>query len=174
MCLLIKFSEFNWQLITGISTTVIALCALAFSIWQGMQTRKHNKLSVRPHLTTWTNNDERNGFYKLELINNGLGPALIEKFLIKMDGKVISEQGLVPMENMFNTIFTNLDPEQTLGSYLAKDHSMAAKDKYTILNIQFLQPFPSRKVVAQALTRLNFEITYRSFYGEQFHLQSPT
>ena len=139
-----------------------------------MQTRKHNKLSVKPHLTTWTNNDEINGFYKLELINNGLGPALIEKFLVKMDGKVISEQGPVPMENMFKIIFPNLDPEHTFGSYLAKDYSMAAKDKSTILNIQFLRPFPSRKVVANALARLNFEITYKSFYGEQFHLQSPT
>ena len=167
MSLLIKFIELHWQ-------AIIAICALAFSIWQGMQTRKHNKLSVKPHLITCSNNNDRKGFYKLVLINNGLGPALINKFLVKLDGKLISEQGRETIENMFKIIFPNLDPEHTLAFFFTKDSSISAKDKQIILYIKFLPPFPSRKFVDQALTRFNLEITYSSFYGEQFHLQTPT
>ena len=65
MPLLNKFIELNWQ-------ATIALLALRFSIWQGWQIRRHNKLSVRPHLITWTNMAADKVNYKIEFINIGL------------------------------------------------------------------------------------------------------
>src|SRR3990172_12584537 len=134
MCLLNKFIELNWQVIAGISTTIIALCALALSIWQGMQTRRHNRLSFRPHLTTWTNRDAEKGFYRIELINNGIGPALIEEFLVKVDGKVISGLGTEPIEKGLKIIFPNLYYTSHHG-YVGKGYSMAAKERVTIAAI---------------------------------------
>lgn len=169
MCLLSKFIELNWQVISGISTTVIALCALALSIWQGMQTRRHNRLSFRPHLISWTNRDAEKGFYTIELINNGIGPALIEEFLVKVDGKVISGQGTEPIENGLKILFPNLE-YTSLHGYVAKDYSMAAKDKVTIVAIKFLkQPFPTLEVMDRAYNRVSLDIPYKSFYGEHFH-----
>ena len=79
----------QWQVIIGISSVVIAICAIVVSIWHGVQTRKHNKLSCKPHLTTWMNSDKGKACYSVDLINNGLGPALIEKFTVKVKkGKV--------------------------------------------------------------------------------------
>lgn len=171
MCLLIKFIELNWQFITGISTTVIALCALAFSIWQGIQTRKHNKLSVRPHFTIWTKSDVLKGFFAIELTNNGIGPALIEKFLVTIDSKVISGQGTEPIEKGFRMIFPDLQYTFRYGSF-SKGYSIAAKDKFTIANIQFSEPYPSPEFLKLAYTRLNFQITYKSFYEEHFIFNS--
>jgi hypothetical protein len=174
MCLLSKFIELNWQVISGIATTIIALCALALSIWQGVQTRRHNRLSFRPHLTTWTNTDAEKGFYTIELTNNGIGPALIEEFLVKVDGKVISGQGTEPIEKGLKIIFPNLE-YTSLRGYVAKGYSMAAKGKVTIAAIQFLkQPFPSLEFMERASNRVSLDIPYKSFYGEQFHFHFPT
>jgi hypothetical protein len=166
--------KLNWQVITGIATAVIALCALALSIWQGMQTRRHNRLSFRPHLTPWTNRDAEKGFYTIELINNGIGPALIEEFLVKVDGKVISGQGVEPIEKGLKIIFPNLEYKSLLG-YVAKGYSMVAKEKVTIVAIQFLkQPFPTLEFMDRASNRVSLDIPYKSFYGEQFHFHFPT
>lgn len=170
--LLSKLEQLDWQVVTGISTTVIALCALALSIWQGIQTRRHNRLSFMPHLTTWSNRDAEKGFYRIELINNGIGPALIEEFLVKVDGKVISGQGTEPIEKGLKIIFPNLD-YTSLHGYVAKNYSMAAKEKVTIVAIQFLkQPFPSPEFVEHAYNRVSLEIAYKSFYEEQFHFST--
>ncbi|GKT11653.1 MAG: hypothetical protein ISEC1_P0620 [Thiomicrorhabdus sp.] len=80
----------DWSAITGISSSIIALCALAYTAWQGIQTREHNKLSFRPHITSWSYRNSESGVYVTEVMNNGLGPALIESFTVKVDGKVIS------------------------------------------------------------------------------------
>ncbi len=173
MCLLSKFIELNWQVISGISTTIIALCALALSIWQGMQTRRHQRLSFRPHLTTCSETDIANGSYLIELINNGIGPALIEEFLVKVDGKVISGRGADLIEKVLKILFPKLHYKSSQG-YVAKDHSMAAKDKLTIVKIEFLEPYPSLEVMDRAYSRVSFQITYKSFYGEQFHFHFPT
>ena len=99
--------KLDWQVLVGISTTIIALCALLFTIWQGIQVRKHNRLSCRPHLTTWTHSEEEKGQYSVELINNGLGPALIEQFLVKVDGKVVPGEGTEPVEKALEILFPN-------------------------------------------------------------------
>jgi len=162
----------DWQVLTGISSSVIALCALTFSIWQGHQARKHNRLSFRPHLTTWAHSNVEKGFYAVDLINNGLGPALIEEFVVKVDGKVVRGEGIESLEKALKIVFPNHN-YQSHHAYVAKGYAMGAKDKCTILAIQFTgQPLPSREFVEHAFNRGDLEVAYKSFYEEQFHLST--
>ncbi|MCA1978262.1 MAG: hypothetical protein LDL19_03405 [Thiobacillus sp.] len=165
-------ADVDWQAITGISSTVIALCALVFSFWQGAQTKKHNKLSVRPHLTTWTHRDSGKGFYAVELINNGIGPAIIEEFVLKVDGKRISGNGTEPTEKALKILFPNFSYESN-HSYLAKNYSMAPKERCAVVSVRFIGPnLPSPEVVEHALNRGSLEISYKSFYEEKFYFSS--
>ncbi len=167
MLLLLKFIELNWQ-------GIIALLALGFSIWQGWQIRIHNKLSVRPHLTTWINTDAEKGYYTIELINNGIGPALVEEFLLKVDGKIISGQGSEPIEKVLKIILPNLK-YTSLHGYVSRGYSMTAKEKIIIVAIQFLkQHFPPLEFMNDAFNRASLDIYYKSFYKEPFHFHSPT
>ena len=162
----------DWNTVTGISSVLIALCALAYTIWQGKQTRYHNKLSLRPHLTSWTNQDVDKGLYTVELMNNGLGPALIESFTIKVDGKVISGKQTEPIEKGLKILFPNV-PYKTHQEYMAKDYSMAAKEKRTILLIQFTEPRSLiKETVEHAFNRADLIIKYKSFYEEKFTYSS--
>jgi hypothetical protein len=159
-------------LVTGISSVVIALCALGLSVWQGMVARKHNKLSFRPHLTTWSHSDAEKGFYVLELINNGIGPAVIEEFSIKVDGKLISGDGAECIEKALKIVLPNL-PYKAQQSYLAKGYSMAPKERCTVLAVQFLgKPLPSKEFVEHAFTRGDLDISYKSFYDEKFQFST--
>jgi len=164
--------DIDWQVITGISSTVIALCALVFSFWQGAQIKKHNMLSFRPHLTTWTRQNSDTGFYTVELINNGIGPAIIEDFVLKVDGKRISGDGTEPIEKALKILFPNLS-YQSNHSYLAKNYSMAPKERCVVVSVQFSGPqLPSSEAVEHALNRGDLEISYKSFYEENFHYSS--
>jgi hypothetical protein len=162
----------EWQVITGISSCIIALCALIFTICQGIQARKHNKLSYRPHLTRWAHLNAEKGYYAVDLINNGLGPALIENFFIKVDGKVISGEGAEPIEKTLKILFPshNYKSQQ---SFLAKGYSMAAKERSNIVAVQFMnQPLPTREFVEHAMNRADMEIIYKSLYEETFRLST--
>ena len=108
-------------------------------------------------MTTWTNRDAEKGFYTIELINNGIGPALIEEFSIIVDGKVISGQGVEPIEKGLKIIFPNL--EYTSFMVMSqKGYSMAAKEKVTIVAIRFLkQPFPSLNLWSNAYNRVSLK-----------------
>ncbi|MGL6310944.1 hypothetical protein ACSZMD_14545 [Aeromonas veronii] len=66
--------------IISFCAAVIALSALGTSIWQGMLTRRHNQISVRPHIDCHTNitKGER---IDVVLYNHGVGPALFKKLV---------------------------------------------------------------------------------------------
>lgn len=76
--MLLGLSTDAWQIVTAISTVSIATFGLALAVYEGRQTRLHNKKSVRPNLTIHTfigeSRDHTPGIY---LMNSGLGPAKI-------------------------------------------------------------------------------------------------
>lgn len=159
----------DWGVVTGISSAVIALCALVFSFYQGALTRKHNRLSFRPHLTTWRSANTEKGFYSIEIINNGIGPAIIEEFIVSVDGKRIAGTGADVTEAALKTLFPDI-PYRSDHSFLDKGYSMAPKERCAFLEVQFLgKPLPSEEFVKDAMGRGDLKITYKSFYDETFH-----
>jgi hypothetical protein len=155
-----------------IASAVIASCALWFSIWQAAQQRRHNRLSVKPHLATWTYRDPQKGTFKVELINNGLGPAHIERFSLELDGVGLSENPMPGLENFLNRAFPNTPYRATVGS-VEGNYVMAPKEIRTIIELQFLKaPFPTKKAMDDAVAKLEIEVGYRSFYDEKLHFSS--
>ena len=85
-----QICNIDWQVLTGASSVVIALCALIISILHGRTTRYHNKISVRPHLSGWSESDNTNRYFSADIINNGLGPALIKGSSVRVDGSLVT------------------------------------------------------------------------------------
>jgi hypothetical protein len=162
----------DWNVVTGISSVLVAMCALGYTIWQGKKAQQHNRLSFRPHLASWANEDAEKGLYTVELINNGLGPALIDSFTITVDGKIISGKQTEPIEKALKILFPNV-PYRSHQEYMSKGYSMAAKEKCTILAIQFAEPKSlSVEALKHTLNRADLIIKYNSFYEEQFTYSS--
>jgi len=78
--------KINKKNIVSYAAMFTAFMALIVSIYEGYEIRKHNRLSVRPHLITEIN---IKGIRQESIIikNGGLGPAIINEFEIFANGK---------------------------------------------------------------------------------------
>ena len=162
----------SWEAIAGLSSAVIALCALGLTVWQAKITRHHNRLSVTPHLTTWSQRDVANNRYLVELLNNGIGPALIESFYIYVDGQLISGESTEPIEKALKILFPQY--QYTSGqSFVAKGYMMAEKEARNLVTIVFQgEKVPTPVEVEHATKRARLLIKYKSIYGDEFTLDS--
>jgi len=108
------------------------------------------------------------GYYEYELVNNGLGPAIIENFIVKVDDDVIPGKGVDKIEKALKVIFSEFN-YISHSAYIAAEYSMAAKEKVAIVSVQFTdKPFPSKDTVVNLFNRVDFYIDYKSFYEEHF------
>ena len=73
--------------VTAVAATVTAVAALAVAVWDNVQSRSYNRLSVRPLLvldaqrSTSSETDEG----ELTLSNQGVGPALLRELTIRYE-----------------------------------------------------------------------------------------
>jgi len=92
-----KGNMINWEILIAILGLIIALSASIATIWQGVLTRRHNKLSVKPFLKT-EGNYIPGQKVSITLSNTGFGPAIIKSIQILIDGQVFdsTENQLYP------------------------------------------------------------------------------
>ena len=153
--------------ITIIATISIAVIALLVSIWQGLVTRRHNRLSVTPHIDiSLQKYRERFGFL---MDNTGVGPAVIEWFSIRIDDKEIPyESGSGGWKEACTNIgIDNLNISYAFykaGDFMKSGTSFWAlrwDDSGTASEEQL-------KSVADRFQHIHLSIGYRSVYGDRF------
>lgn len=64
----------NWELFLGLWSIIVALGAIQIATRQADIMRKHNRLSVKPHLNVHPNIDTTDNRFSVDLTNYGLGP----------------------------------------------------------------------------------------------------
>ncbi len=76
---------------------LIALTAVAVSVWQGRISQRqleiameHNKLTVRPYIEFTKHIDGSNDLLEIEISNQGYGPAVVRKCELSHNGEVFS------------------------------------------------------------------------------------
>lgn len=162
----------SWEAIAGIASAVIALCALALTLRQAIVARRHNKLSVTPHLTTWSHSDEGNNRYQIDLLNNGIGPARIKSFSIQVDGQVINGEGTEPIEKALKILFPRYS-YHSYQAYVANGYMMSEKENRPLVIIQFFgSQVPKSEEVDHATRRARLIIDYESIYGDKHRLDT--
>lgn len=78
---------------TAIATCLTACLAFIVAVWQAWVTRKHNRLSVRPLLAEHEHYDSGEHTCRLAVRNGGVGPAIIEAFVVTFDGEEVVDLG---------------------------------------------------------------------------------
>ncbi len=162
----------DWEVLTGVSSVVIALCVLIFTILSGWFTQRHNKLSVKPHLTTWITQRSQQHYYCLELVNNGLGPALITSMEITLDNQVIQGKATEPIDTVIQALFVDAQ-YKTETSFFDIGYSMPVDERRALVSIQFLEPFTiTPEIFEERMKRCGLYIRYKSFYNDKFSYSS--
>lgn len=144
------------------SAQIIAVCALAFTGWSAYVQRKHNILSVRPYLTTFTyhNKNDDQGFLKVELLNNGLGPAYIKKFEIYLNNE------LCEFDKAIEHATKGIKAKYQKTS-LDVNYAMQVGEKQSLFTINFpCETDEEMDVVEQKLNQLDVSIDYECAYGK--------
>ena len=81
----------SFEKISQFAILVIALAAVFVSVWQGVMTREHNKLSVKPLLdynNIWDRTNEET-IQKVSVSNKGIGPAILKNMTFYLGEKCI-------------------------------------------------------------------------------------
>jgi hypothetical protein len=82
-----KKSPWSPDTVTAVGAFFLAVLVLRVSVWQVSESRRHDRLAVMPHLDFGTCSGKSEEYYGLVLDNAGLGPALIRRFAVFVDGR---------------------------------------------------------------------------------------
>lgn len=161
--------------------SIVALLALFVAIWSITSSRKHNKLTVRPHLYESMREESVNlkcGFY---LVNKGLGPALITSTIYYLDGIAVEFRELIniveKLPSEFGIHINKLSP----GSAISKDEVWPIIEiKWDNLKYDLPSSKETRTRIAddvkifsnQISRRLGIEVEWESSYGERGKIHS--
>jgi hypothetical protein len=159
-----------WHFVGNNAANIIALSAVGFTAYQAWLTRVHNRLSVQPHLQTHTdthaNLQESAFYYSIELRNNGLGPAIITKWTVLLDGV---KQDL-PDAEAVDTLVKSLFPVYFIAKtrFFGAREAMRANDSQTLLPLKLpLMNSAENANFKKQIERLDLIIECTSMYGEK-------
>lgn len=154
-----------------IAAFVVSVCAIALTIYQAYISRKHNRLSVRPSLSTFIDSDPapdnaRITLVSVKLMNSGLGPAYIKSFEILVGGEAITvkspdEMHRLVLKHLPGTIVDDRCRYVVLG----KHHVMAKDMPVEIAQIALRDITPAQ---TEPMKSFALRIRYESAYGESF------
>lgn len=181
------FTAERLQIIANVLTVVVAVAAIALSVWEGYENRLHNRLSVLPHLdssistlrdgpadSTWTM------IYALE--NTGLGPAVLHSIRVFRDGALLFDgrrQGEAmsygdvreDLRALPFPIVSDLTNELRVGEMLeARESHLLIR--FEVATAESLGRYPPEVVRAEVMDRYSFVFCYCSVYGENCDVTS--
>jgi hypothetical protein len=80
--------KWNSEKILGISAMSISFITLIIFIYQTNLMSKQNYLSILPYLQVSTSDNKAENTYAVNLLNHGVGPAIIEKVSMRYKGNI--------------------------------------------------------------------------------------
>jgi hypothetical protein len=147
-----------------IAATITSIAALALAWHEGWATRRHDRLSVRPHIDFRYSLVEETGFVGIRIHNSGLGPAFIRTLRFHIDGQAhhtsaydpakLQELGF-PQER--ELAVHQIDGEDALPPGEGLDLVRVLGDSITDDEV---------RACAVAFHKMSFEVVYESIYRE--------
>lgn len=154
----------------------VALCALYLTIQSNKATREHNRLSVRPRLTTSTSREQVTDGptvmldIRVTLSNVGLGPAVIKGAEILLDGQVAPAESFEDLRPLLERVFPGIQLGPTSSFMkLNLEHAIAVGEQVEIVAFQVVNPPIS---IDAELKRFNLRIRCESLYGDPCNYDS--
>ncbi|CAI8821864.1 hypothetical protein EMIT0P100_10685 [Pseudomonas sp. IT-P100] len=153
--------------VPAIASVFIALLALFVTLYQSHLSRKHNRLSVKPHLAIHSEEDDDT--FKIIIKNDGLGPATIDMFNIFANSVLVDGAG----EKLLMTAFENLTRCTVIAiEAINTPFVLPTNQQIQLVTLKFDKNLNSIEDYLEENLRL--EIKYKSIYEETFILDSDS
>jgi len=149
---------------------IVSACALALTIYQAYLSRKHNRISVKPRLTTSTNfyHEGNIMFFKTYLSNRGFGPAIINNYCVCVEDEIITIHDPNELFTIINKHFDGLLVEAHSEFYVfRKGAAIGSQQEDLIAKIALNNSKVSTDMFQTKFKALNLLINFESIYGEK-------
>lgn len=179
--------ERRWRWTTESVTALGAVCtafvALAVGVWDNVESRRHNRLSVIPHLslTTTLNTTQTDSAHVglLTVRNEGVGPAIIRSLRVRVREDHQPEQEFDSWGEARETIERILDVKVTGRAEVADGTVLGTGRRLDLVTVETTGAIPRVGVgeghpFDRLLERLSVHIHYESVYGDQYEETSTS
>lgn len=171
----------GWGLPLGTTLTcIIAALGFGVAIYQSYATRKHNRLLVKPHLifeSKFNSTTIKDNYtYTLKVRNVGLGPSIIDRYIIilgggaELDGHTVFEK----FATLVNEHFQAKGLAHCVAGFLDKEDALEKGEESILLEVSFPKNsnnFFEGREKAKLFTKLiSAQIMYRCHYGSKFEI----
>lgn len=161
-----------------IAALIIAACALAVSAWQIPETRRHNRLAIRPAITLEvdTSGEERVPFFGIVMRNHGLGTAVIQSIEISASGRTARtrEEWVRLHEEEFIADDLEQFPGAKFVGWMEKGDMLAQDREFRLLGYENSQQKPGRpgwtKPLQEAIDKLDIRVKYTGLLGGEVYI----
>ncbi|MCZ6689601.1 MAG: hypothetical protein O7H41_08370 [Planctomycetota bacterium] len=152
--------------IVAVAACVVAILALALTLFQAHATRCHNRLTVRPNFIFETGlTDDRSG-WGLCILNGGLGPGIVKGGSFVAEGREFEDLSIESMQDALALV----DSEGSgIMGWFRQDDVILAGERFWISRVK--ATFQSTKPqieLERELKKIQIKIYYESVYGEKF------
>lgn len=150
-------------------SSILAVGAIALATWEGLENRRHNRLSVAPRLDGSANISRESA--ALGIQSNGLGPAVITSFRIYLDDKIAfdaaaDDSATSPWQRIAPLL--NLEHHTISGYAFGRGSLLRAGQDYELFSVMAKDSANAPEdYLATVINRLAVEVGYCSMYQDQ-------
>ena len=158
-------STFQLSDYIALISALIALLAFGLTVWQGLQTRNHNRLSSKPFLDFRWVNKPGDGL-RCELKNLGLGPAFLNKIKFFVDDQEFNIENRNDYKFLFEALDFDLLVNQVGVLHVQERSALGVGQSDSLL--VFCDSSVSKdnhELIAVKLRRFCVQVEYKCIYG---------
>ncbi len=151
---------------------IVAVCALYLTIQSNKTAQKHNRLSVKPRLTSSAMTSRTSYFdgstktveFRFLLTNVGLGPAVVKTSQVMLDGKEEPAESFEDVQRLLEKLFPGVQLG-VAGSFfkLDKEHAVEVGREVELVAFEVLNPSAE---FDKEIKRVSLRICCESLYEE--------
>lgn len=153
---------------TSIGAILVSFCALGLTIWQGILTRKHNILSVKPYLDiTWSNIEAERLACTLE--NNGIGTAFLNEITYFYQGQEFPIEDKLGYFALFQSMGLDDDASNVHITHLQTHSSIPQGGSITLFDFKsVVNDKGVHQVIASKIRNIEIQAEYKCIYGKTY------
>jgi hypothetical protein len=149
-------------------TLIIAVAAISLAVWEGVESRRHNRLTVKPRVAAEINagRDNRAEYVNMSIESTGLGPAVINTFRVYLDG-ILQDTTTGPGTSVWKNVLTAFGTNDTRinAQAIGIGYYFPAGSEELLFEARRPQADTAATKLADHLPRLALQICYCSVYN---------
>jgi S-formylglutathione hydrolase FrmB len=160
--------DLNSSDVIAICAVIVAVSALAVSIWQAWLMRQYQVLSVKPHLDVSLSASQTNGnAFVVYFPNAGVGPAFIESIEVRLGNVKQSIQ----TENDIRTLIgllVNTNELKYSFQIVDENSAISSGDRIDFLSVSASNDPSILTQLRSTLRKAEIEVRYSCLYGHSY------